>query len=68
MQKIRETLSKYPVKTRVSLSGSLVVARDIAHAKLMVCISGHSDSWQFCEALLWTDYYDFPESIHSSLA
>jgi len=35
MDKIRETLSKYPVKTRVSLSGSLVVARDIAHAKLM---------------------------------
>jgi fumarate hydratase class I len=36
MAKIREKLSQYPIKTRVSLSGSLVVARDIAHAKLMV--------------------------------
>jgi len=35
MNKIREQLSKYPIKTRLSLSGSLVVARDIAHAKLM---------------------------------
>jgi hypothetical protein len=31
---IRATLSKYPVKTRLSLSGTLIVARDIAHAKL----------------------------------
>ena len=31
---IRATLSKYPVKTRVMLTGPLVVARDIAHAKL----------------------------------
>ena len=34
MDKIRETLSKYPVKTRVMLSGPMVVARDIAHAKI----------------------------------
>jgi fumarate hydratase class I len=34
MSEIRATLSKYPVKTRLSLSGPLVVARDIAHAKL----------------------------------
>jgi fumarate hydratase class I len=34
MDKVRETLSKYPVSTRLSLSGSMVVARDIAHAKL----------------------------------
>jgi fumarate hydratase class I len=34
MAEIREELSKYPVKTRVSLSGTLVVARDIAHAKI----------------------------------
>ncbi len=34
MKEIRETLSRYPVKTRLSLSGPLVVARDIAHAKL----------------------------------
>ena len=34
MSEIRATLSKYPIKTRLSLSGTLVVARDIAHAKL----------------------------------
>ena len=34
MDQIRATLSKYPVKTRVMLTGPGVVARDIAHAKL----------------------------------
>ncbi len=34
MGEILETLSKYPVKTRLNLSGPLIVARDIAHAKL----------------------------------
>ena len=34
MDQIRATLTKYPVKTRVMLTGPMVVARDIAHAKL----------------------------------
>ena len=34
MSEILATLSQYPVKTRVSLTGPLIVARDIAHAKL----------------------------------
>ncbi|MGQ0632231.1 MAG: fumarate hydratase [Sporichthyaceae bacterium] len=34
MPEILAELTKYPVKTRLSLSGSLVVARDIAHAKI----------------------------------
>jgi fumarate hydratase, class I len=34
MSEIRAELSRYPVKTRLSLSGPLVVARDIAHAKI----------------------------------
>ncbi|MDP2269478.1 MAG: fumarate hydratase [Archangium sp.] len=34
MSEIRALLSKYPVKTRLSLSGPVIVARDIAHAKL----------------------------------
>ena len=33
-REIRATLSQLPVKTRVSLTGPLVVARDIAHAKI----------------------------------
>jgi fumarate hydratase class I len=34
MDEIRAELSKYPVTTRLSLTGTLIVARDIAHAKL----------------------------------
>ena len=34
MEKIRAELSKHPVKTRLSLTGTLVVARDLAHAKI----------------------------------
>ncbi|EID55931.1 fumarate hydratase [Saccharomonospora xinjiangensis] len=34
MDQIREQLSSLPVKTRLSLTGPLVVARDIAHAKI----------------------------------
>jgi len=34
MDEIRAKLSKYPIKTRLSLSGTMVVARDLAHAKL----------------------------------
>ncbi len=34
MSEIRNTLSQYPIKTRVALTGPVIVARDIAHAKL----------------------------------
>ncbi|MBV9814823.1 MAG: fumarate hydratase C-terminal domain-containing protein, partial [Alphaproteobacteria bacterium] len=34
MSEVRRTLSQYPIKTRLSLTGPLIVARDIAHAKL----------------------------------
>jgi fumarate hydratase, class I len=34
MAEIRRQLSQHPVKTRVMLTGTMVVARDIAHAKL----------------------------------
>src|ERR1700691_3585851 len=34
MAEIRAELARYPVKTRLSLTGTLVVARDIAHAKI----------------------------------
>ena len=38
MSEIRAELSKYPVKTRLSLTGTLVVARDLAHAKIKALI------------------------------
>ena len=34
MEDVLKTLSQYPIKTRLSLNGTLIVARDIAHAKL----------------------------------
>src|SRR5215470_12118496 len=34
MSEIRGELSRYPIKTRVALTGPMVVARDIAHAKI----------------------------------
>ena len=34
MQELRSILSLYPIRTRLSLSGPMIVARDIAHAKI----------------------------------
>ncbi|MBT5050831.1 MAG: fumarate hydratase [Rhodospirillaceae bacterium] len=34
MDKIRETLSQHPVKTRLALTGPMIVARDLAHLKI----------------------------------
>ncbi len=34
MEKIRAILTKFPVKTRLSLTGTLIVARDVAHARI----------------------------------
>ena len=40
MEKIRATLSRHPIRTRVSLTGALIVARDTAHAKLKERLDG----------------------------
>lgn len=40
MSEIRQELSRYPIKTRLSLSGPMIVARDIAHAKLKERMDG----------------------------
>ena len=34
MKEVLADLTKYPVKTRLSLTGTLIVARDIAHAQI----------------------------------
>ena len=34
MDKIRQTLSQYPTKTRLALTGPMIVARDLAHLKI----------------------------------
>ena len=44
MDQIRHQLSQYPIKTRVALSGPMIVARDIAHAKLKERLDSEMDS------------------------
>jgi fumarate hydratase class I len=42
MTEVLAELSKYPIKTRLKLNGTLIVARDIAHAKIKELLdSGH---------------------------
>jgi fumarate hydratase class I len=43
MAQILATLSQYPVATRVSLTGPIIVARDIAHAKLLERLNSEGD-------------------------
>lgn len=47
MDDIRARLSTYPVSTRLSLSGNIVVARDIAHARLKEMLDGGQPLPQF---------------------
>jgi fumarate hydratase class I len=47
MSEIRAELSSHPVATRVSLNGPLVVARDIAHAKLKERLDAGQDLPQY---------------------
>ena len=47
MDKILETLNKYPVTTALSLSGTIIVARDIAHAKLKERLEAEGDLPQY---------------------
>lgn len=44
---VRSELTKYPVSTRVSLNGTIIVARDIAHAKLKALIDAGEDLPQY---------------------
>jgi len=43
MDKVLAELNKYPVTTALSLSGTIIVARDIAHAKLKAHLEEHGD-------------------------
>ena len=47
MGEITKTLSQHPIRTRLSLTGSLVVARDIAHAKLKERLDAGEDLPQY---------------------
>ncbi len=51
MSEIRATLSGYPVSTRLSLTGPMIVARDIAHARLKERLDGGEDLPQYFKDL-----------------
>ena len=48
MADIRAELTQYPIKTRLSLSGTMIVARDIAHAKILQILKDTGE---------WPDYF-----------
>ena len=47
MDAVRAELTKYPVSARVSLKGTIIVARDIAHAKLKARLDAGEDLPQY---------------------
>jgi fumarate hydratase class I len=54
MAEIRKTLSRYPVATRLRLSGKIVVARDIAHARIYERLKEQDDlPWYVKEHIIY---------------
>jgi len=54
MSEIREALSRFPIATRLSLNGKIVVARDIAHAKIMERLEKGEDlPWYFKDHIIY---------------
>ena len=47
MSEVLKILSSYPIKTRVELNGTLIVARDLAHAKLKSMLDGGEELPQY---------------------
>ena len=47
MSEVLSELAKYPIKTRLELNGTLIVARDIAHAQLKALLDGGGDLPQY---------------------
>ncbi len=47
MDKIRQRLTEHPIRTRVSVSGPMIVARDAAHAKLRARLEAGEDLPQY---------------------
>jgi fumarate hydratase class I len=66
MAQIRAELSKHPVKTLVSLTGTMIVARDIAHAKLKEMVDrGEKLPQYFCDHPV---YYAGPAKTPKGMA
>jgi fumarate hydratase class I len=66
MADIRAELSKYPVKTRVMLTGPMVVARDIAHAKIKARLDAGEPMPQYLKD--YAVYYAGPAKTPEGMA
>ena len=66
MDEIRKELSKYPVKTRLSLTGTIVVARDIAHAKIKELLDAGKEMPDYMKK--YAVYYAGPAKTPTGMA
>jgi fumarate hydratase class I len=66
MDEIRAELGKYPVKTRVMLTGPMVVARDIAHAKIKARLDAGEPMPQYLKD--YCVYYAGPAKTPAGMA
>ena len=66
MDTVRAELSKHPVKTRVSLTGTIVVARDLAHARIKEALDAGQPLPQYLKD--YAVYYAGPAKTPSGYA
>ena len=66
MQNILAELTKYPVATRLSLNGTIIVGRDIAHAKLKARLDAGEDLPQYVKD--YAIYYVGPAKTPAGMA
>ncbi len=66
MDSVREELSKHPVKTRVSLTGTIVVARDLAHARIKESLDAGKELPQYLKD--YAVYYAGPAKTPTGYA
>jgi fumarate hydratase, class I len=67
MAEIRASLSRFPIKTRLSLSGPLIVARDVAHARIkqMLDAGGAMPQWLMDHPVYYAGPAKTPEGMAS---
>ena len=66
MDAVRAELAKHPVKTRVSLTGTIVVARDLAHARIKESLDAGKDLPQYMKD--YAVYYAGPAKTPTGYA
>ena len=70
MKEILAQLSAHPVSTRLSLNGTIIVARDIAHAKLKELLDNGEELPQYVKdhPIYYAGPAKTPEAMHQALS